>query len=493
MISVFAASEDLYSQERLRVGSKTFTESYILGEILAQVIEREKSAWRVDRRLGMGGSGIVFEAVRTGHLDFYPEYTGTLAEALLQRPELKSIPELREALTELGMTISDPLGFNNTYALAMRRAHAEELGVRNISDLVNHPNLRVGVSYEFLDRSDGFYALTEAYSLAMSRVRGMEHSLAYDALDSGSIDLMDVYTTDAKLGALDLLLLEDDLEFFPRYDAVILANLESTERAPEAWELLKTLEGQFSESKMIELNAMVDIDRMTIEDAARVHFGESIEISGFSRPIFVQELWLRTKEHVFLVVISLIFSILIAVPLGFLAHHSKLLEQLILSTTGIFQTIPSLALLGFLIPILGIGVLPALVAMILYALLPIVRNTYLGVEQIPKSLRETAFVLGLEGRRRLFWIELPLASPSILAGIKTSAVISVGTATLAAFIGAGGYGDFILRGLAINDAWTILHGALPAALMALLVQGIFDFSERWALPKGLRLSLQKSV
>jgi len=154
---------------------------------------------------------------------------------------------------------------------------------------------------------------------------------------------------------------------------------------------------------------------------------------------------------------------------------------------GVIQTIPSLALLAFLIPLLQqIGTLPALVALFLYALLPIVRNTYTGLSDIPPHLKESALVLGLPPLARLRLIELPLASRAILGGIKTAAVINVGTATIAAFIGAGGFGERIATGLALNDHGLLLAGAIPAALLALGVQTLFELLDRWLVPAGLR-------
>jgi osmoprotectant transport system permease protein len=159
----------------------------------------------------------------------------------------------------------------------------------------------------------------------------------------------------------------------------------------------------------------------------------------------------------------------------------------ILAVAGVLQTVPSLALLVLMIPLLGIGAPPAIAALLLYSLLPIVRNVHAGLRAIPEPLRESAEALGLPPAARLLRVELPLASPAILAGIKTSAVINVGTATLGALIGAGGYGQPILTGIRLDDAGLLLEGAVPAALLALAVQGLFDGLERVLAPRGLRL------
>jgi osmoprotectant transport system permease protein len=176
----------------------------------------------------------------------------------------------------------------------------------------------------------------------------------------------------------------------------------------------------------------------------------------------------------------------VALPLGILAARRPRLGAVVLSAAGVVQTIPSLALLVFMIPFFGIGATPAIVALFLYGLLPIVRNTHAGLSDVSPSLIEAADAIGLAPGARLRLIELPLAARSILAGIKTSAVINVGTATLGALIGAGGYGQAILTGIRLDDVGQILEGAIPAAVLALAVQGAFDVVERYAVPRGLR-------
>jgi osmoprotectant transport system permease protein len=200
-----------------------------------------------------------------------------------------------------------------------------------------------------------------------------------------------------------------------------------------------------------------------------------------------QRIATRTVEHLTLVLISLLAAIIVALPLGILSAYQPTAGAVILGTTGVIQTIPSLALLVFMIPWLGFGTVPAIVALFLYSLLPIIRNTATGLQDIPTPLRESAEALGLEKSARLFRIELPLASRSILSGIKTSAVINVGTATLGALIGAGGYGQPILTGIRLDNIGLILEGAVPAAVLALLAQGFFETLERIIVPKGLRL------
>jgi osmoprotectant transport system permease protein len=237
---------------------------------------------------------------------------------------------------------------------------------------------------------------------------------------------------------------------------------------------------------MIRLNAEAERTK-NYAQAAQLYFGES---GGAAAESFAHKLWRWTARHLELAGISLLLAIIVGLPLGIVASRGGPISHAILAVTGIIQTIPSLALLALLVPLpfFGISLRTAIAALFLYGLLPIVRNTASGLQDIPRPLRESAIALGLTGLQRLRKIYLPLASRSILAGIKTSAVINIGTATLAALIGAGGLGEPIISGLNLNDHLTILQGAIPAALLALLVQFGFDLLDRALIPRGLRLS-----
>jgi osmoprotectant transport system permease protein len=238
------------------------------------------------------------------------------------------------------------------------------------------------------------------------------------------------------------------------------------------------------------MNAAAETEGRSFAQAAALYFqapearATSAPRRGFFEVLFAPDLARLTREHLLLVFGSLAASIVVGVPLGVAAARIPWLAQPIFALAGIIQTIPSLALLAFLIALMGtIGTLPAAIALFLYALLPIMRNTHTGMLGVGKGLRQAALALGLTPRDQLLAIELPLARPAILAGVKTSAIINVGTATIAAFIGAGGYGERIAAGLAVNDNQMLLAGAVPAALLALLIQGAFELIERWTDPK----------
>jgi osmoprotectant transport system permease protein len=465
--------------DTLRIGSKRFTESYILGEVLRRAVEGKAA---VEHRPGLGNTGILFAALKAGSIDVYPEYTGTIAREILKLDRDPGLEDINRALAPQGIGAAVRLGFNNTYALAMRGDRAQALGVRTLSDLAGHPGLKLGLSQEFIGRSDGWPGLKAGYRMPYDTPSGLDHGLAYEAIAAGRIDVMDVYSTDAKIERFDLRVLEDDRNFFPRYDAVLFYRLDVPKRFPDAWRALQALEGTIDEHRMIRMNAAAELEGRSFAQAAALLDGETaprdVSQRRFLAVLFGPDFWRLTGEHLLLVFVSLAASIVVGVPLGVIAAKLPRVAQLILGTVGVIQTIPSLALFAFLIALTGtIGTWPALIALFMYALLPIVLNTCAGLTGIVRGMRQAAMALGLVPRDRLWLIEMPLALPSILAGIKTSAVINVGTATIAAFIGAGGYGERIASGLALNDNVTLLAGAIPAAALALLIQGGFELFE----------------
>jgi osmoprotectant transport system permease protein len=481
-LCVLRASPSL--AEPFLVGSKKFTESYVLAEIAKRALEN--AGVPIEHRQGMGGTIILWQALRSDQIGFYPEYTGTIGEEILKASPAMTSAEMRQQLAKSGVGMTGELGFNNTYALVMQRAVAERKQVRTINDLRNHPELKFGLTHEFLNRRDGWRPLTEKYQLPTQNVVGIDHGLGYEALRNGSIDVKDAYSTDAKIGENDLVVLEDDLQFFPQYKAVFLYRLTLP---PNVIAVLRSLEGTLDEKRMIKLNAEAERTK-NYARAADLYFQDGASPqSTMIGESFPHKLWRWTTRHLELAGISLLLSIMVGIPLGIAASRGGAIGQVILGITGAVQTIPSLALLALLVPVPFFGISPrtAIAALFLYGLLPIVRNTATGLQDIAQPIRESAIALGLEPSARLWKIYLPIASRSILGGIKTSAVINIGTATLAALIGAGGLGEPILSGLNLNDHVTILQGAVPAAVLALLVQWSFDLLDRLLIPKGLRL------
>jgi len=467
------------SADPIIIGSKKFTESYVLAEIAKRSLEN--AGIKADHRQGMGGTIILWEALRGGGIDVYPEYTGTIAEEILKQPGA-STTQIRNALSAQGISMTDALGFNNTYALVMRRDRADQLAIKTISDLQARPELKFGLTHEFLERHDGWRPLSARYQLTPAQIIGIDHALGYSALGKGQIDVKDAYSTDAKIDDYGLVTLIDDLRFFPQYKAVFLYRKTLS---PQAARALNDLSNSIDEARMIRLNSEAERTK-NYAAAAQQFFGTSERVvSETLRSKLLR--WIT--RHLELAGISLLLAIAIGLPLGIIASRGGPVGHTILGITGVIQTIPSLALLALLVPLpfFGISARTAIVALFLYGLLPIVRNTASGLQDIPKPLRESAIALGLTAGQRLRKIFLPLASRSILSGIKTSAVINIGTATLAALIGAGGLGEPIISGLNLNDHVTILEGAIPAALLALLVQFLFDLLDRFLIPRGLRL------
>jgi osmoprotectant transport system permease protein len=472
----------------LHVGSKRFTESYILGEIVRQTAQAAGETTAVHDQ-GLGNTAIVLNALTSGSIDVYAEYTGTIAKEILKLDSVPSLAELNTRLAPMKLAVGVPLGFNDTYALAMRGDDARAKGITKLSDLKAHPELRLGLTQEFIGRADGWPGLKRAYDLPFDTPRGLDHGLAYEALAGGQVDVIDIYSTDAKIGKYGLTVLADDRGYFPRYDAVLLYRADLPTRFPRTWAALQRLAGRIDEAAMIRMNAAAELEGKDFATIAADFLAQqpgsapspkagnaAAAPGGFWDKLFAPDFGRLTAEHLLLVFVSLAVSIAIGVPLGILAARKPASEGTILSVTGVIQTIPSLALLAVLIPLTGrIGAVPAFIAL----------------AQIPRGMIEAAQSLGLEPGTILRRIELPLGAPTILAGIKTSAVINVGTATIAAFIGAGGYGERIVTGLALNDHAMLLAGAIPAAVLALLIEGAFRVGERLVMPAGLRVGTRR--
>jgi osmoprotectant transport system permease protein len=465
----------------LRIGSKRFTESYILAHVLDQTAAPHL-AQAPEVKQGLGNTAIVYEALRSGNIDLYPEYAGTIALEILKSDKPMPLDAMNRALAPLGLGAAIPLGFNDGYALALRGADADKLGIRTLSDLAAHPELRLGLSNEFIGRADGWPGLARTYGLK-HQPAGLDHGLAYDAIAAKQIDVMDIYTTDAKIGHLKLAVLRDDKNYFPRYDALVLYRLDVPQRFPQAWAQLRKLEGSIDEGAMIEMNARAELQGAAFDAIARDHLagkgGSATGRRGFAAKLLGPDLGRLTLQHLWLVAVSVTIAALVAIPLALLAYPHPRSRAALLGATGLLQTIPSLALLALLIWAVGaIGVTPAVMALTLYSLLPIMRNTVTGLDEVPQGLRDAGSALGMLPAQRLRFVELPLAWPTILAGIRIATTIAIGTATIAAFVGAGGYGERIVTGLAINDTDLLLAGALPAAALALLSEAFFEGLQR---------------
>jgi osmoprotectant transport system permease protein len=471
------------------IGSKKFTESVILGEMVT--LFARSSGAEVRHRRELGGTRVLWNALLRGDIDIYPEYTGTLRAEILAQESITDDQALTAALAGRGLRMSRPLGFNNTYAIGMLESLAKARGIETISDLKKHPDLVFGFGNEFMDRGDGWPALKARYGLNARNVRGLDHDLAYRGLVGGDIEVMDLYATDAEIGYYKIKVLKDDREYFPVYDAVLLYRSDLEKRAPTVVKALHRLAGHINENTMASLNAEVKMGGASERQAAgrfiQAAFGLEFQIQDRS-PLaqMWSRFWRASIEHLTLVGISLTAAIIVAIPLGIAAYLFPGLGHWVLAVVGIIQTMPTLALLVFMIPLLGIGAVPAMTALFLYSLLPITRNTHAGLTGIAEPIRRSALALGLSTKDRIQKVELPLAAPLILAGIKTAAVINVGTATLGALIGAGGYGQSILTGIRLDDVGLILEGAVPAAGLALLVQYGFEWGERLMTPPGLR-------
>jgi osmoprotectant transport system permease protein len=488
------------------IASKPFGESFLLAEMFAQLLERR--GFQVDRRPGLGATEIAFQALRTGAIDVYPEYTGTGLVAVLG---LDPDGDARRVYRTVAREFDErwkvrwlaPLGFENTYAIAVRRRTADSLGLRTLSDLArNADRLIAGLTPDFIGRDDGLPGLQRAYGMTFRDVRSLLQAVKYEALANAAVDVIDGYSTDGFIERYDLVVLEDDRSFFPAYEAAALTGAGLVSGRPDVLAVLSELGGRLDGELMRSLNRRLEVDGEPVAEVAAAAL-DTIGLYGpggdrtvaapaaaSARATLVSYLWRQrltigrlTVRHLVLVSVSLLGAIVVAIPLGLVLERARRGAEPVIRAVGLMQVVPGIALLAFMIPLLGIGVLPALVALFLYGLYPIVRNTYTGVRDADVEAVRAGEALGMTPVQVLRHVRLPLAAPVIMAGVRTAAVISVGTATLAAFIGAGGLGDPIVAGLALSDTRMILSGAIPAALLALIVDGLLGVLERWVRPR----------
>jgi osmoprotectant transport system permease protein len=487
----------------LVIASKPFGESYLLAEMFSQLLEAR--GFQVERRPGLGATEIAFQALRTNRIDAYPEYTGTGLLAILGgQPSSDPRQVYRQVATEFrrryGARWLPPLGFQNTYAIAVRRETARQYSLATLSDLARvSSSLRAGLTPDFIGRPDGLPGIAKAYRIRFREVRALLPAVKYQALAAGEVDVIDGYSTDGFIARYDLVVLEDDRRFFPPYEAAALISSAFAREVPGGVAALTELSGLLTEQNMRQFNRRIEVDGVPVARVAAAAL-LSLGLTGQTtrerdtRQVasgFLGYLWderegiaRMTLRHLLLVAVSLLGAIVVALPLGLALERGRASAEPVIRGVGLLQTLPSIALLAFMIPLLGIGVVPALVALFLYSLYPILRNTYTGVRDAAPEAVGAAWALGMTPRQILRYVRLPLAAPVIMAGIRTAAVINVGTATLAAFIGAGGLGDLIASGLALSDNRMILSGALPAALLALAVDGLLGRCERLLAPGG---------
>ena len=488
------------------VGSKNFMESRLLAEMFAQLIE-SRSSLSVTRRLGLAGTQVCFEALKTGAIDVYPEYTGTGLVTILEQAPPGSARETlntvrREFLSRWDLWWMSPLGFENSYALAVPKNLAQSLKLRSISDLAKHAQtLKAGLGYEFVKRADGLPGLQQRYQLTFKKVITLQQALKYQATENGAVDVLDVYTTDGRLAMYDFVVLEDDQGFFPHYEAAALVRGKTLSQFPDLGPILTLLTNALNAEEMRKLNLRTQEGGESIEQVAHDALStlglvgsETMVTPASSKPGLGSYLWehrstliRRIAEHIGLSGVALLLGVFLSLPLGLYLERNRPWAEPTIKFVGMFQTIPSIALLAFMIPLFGVGALPAIMALWIYSLFPMVRNTYTGLRDAAPSAVESARALGMTNWQILSWVRLPLAAPVIMAGVRTSAVITVGTATLAAFIGAGGLGVPIVSGLQMADSIIILSGALPAAVLAIIVDGGLGLVESWVRPRGIAI------
>lgn len=488
-------SENLHTKN-IRVASRDFPESILLAEILSSAIEKY-SDYEVDRKFNLGGVKICFSAIENNELDIYQDYSGSLINNILGR---KSKDEYildflkTKIYLDYGLKLSDELGFNNNFVLVANKSWAEKHKLKNISDLAlklkNDPefNPRVAFRADFIHRSDGYKSIKETYGIDFENLNVMEYNIAYANLKSNRLDLIDSFSTDPRLMDKDLVLISDDRSAFLKYDALYVYRSEILETYPELIKIFSKLESSLSDKTILDLNLQIASGKSYQEVANS--FLDKIDLNSkplklSSRPIpkslLKENIEMFTKafyEHLLLSYGSFFLAAVFGIIIGVLISYDLKISKFVLALISSLQTIPSLALLALLIPVFGLGYKSALGALLVYALLPIIQNTFSGINSISSEYILLARSLALTEFQILKDIKLPMARNFILAGLKTSVVICIGTATLATFVGAGGLGDIIKAGIDLNSNYLIILGSAPAALLALFSSFVFSKLER---------------
>lgn len=490
--------------KQLVIGSKIFTENILLAEMLALLLE-EKYGFKIVRKFNMGGTRLVFDSLKEGYIDIYPEYTGTGYTMLLKMSGETSPEEIykivqTEFLERFQLVWSLPLGFENTYTLAVRKSDPRFQQIVSISQLSGQSEkFRLAMDHEFAERQDGFQNFSEKYRMNFVKhnLFTMNSALMYSALDNKEVDMIIAYSTDGRIKAFNLKVFADDKSFFPSYSAAYLTRESVFKLWPEVPMAFKDIEGHIDEKEMIALNNQVDQLKYELSQTARNFLIEKKVLNKQIQTLNSSNLidyYLSQKsyffkifvEHLVLIFVSLFFALCFSIPMGVWAFYNSKVEKIVFSIVNTLQTVPSMALLGLLIPFLGIGFTPAVFALFIYSLLPLIRNTFEGIKNVDGSYVEASAGIGLTSWQILKFVQIPLALPVILAGVRTATVILVGTATLAAFIGAGGLGDPIFRGIATLDSRLIFLGAIPACFLAIVLDKSLAFLENLVISEGLK-------
>ena len=472
---VFVFTHPVFGIERTyTVGSKRFTENYIVGEIFSQLLESR--GFKVEKKMGLGGTMVAYSAITEREIDIYPEYTGTIAQVIISSKD-QSLETIRQELSKKNLDVLPPLGFDNTYCLVMNKEKADQLGIQTISDLAKFPKLKGGLGFEFQARTDGWKNLKKVYSLK-NKITSIEVPLTYEAVQNNKVDFAEAYSTEPLIKKMGFIVLKDDRKFFPKYEALAMVHKNVPEQVRE---VLRTLSGRFSNKIIMDLNGQA-VAGKDIGQVARDFLVSQKLLAEKQKTTGNYGFWIKTYErvkiHLFLTCLAVFLASLVAFPFAFFFAGHKQISQWILGLTGILQTFPSIALLAFMIPLFGIGTKPAIMGLFIYSLLPILRNAHTAITQIDPRLITAARGIGLYPMEIFFLVKFPLAFPTILAGIRTATTLNIGTATLAAFIGAGGLGEPIVAGLALNDTSLILEGAIPAAVLAVVIDGVFGLIEK---------------
>lgn len=475
------------SSAQISIGGKIFTEQNILVDLISQLLENE--GYKTQKYKNLGGPFVAFEALKKGDIDLYVEYSGTAYhtiynQAVKAEPK-KAFQWLKDKFQKDGFDILEPLGFSNSYAIFIPQNFLPE--IQTISALRSlSPSLKMGITPEFNVRPDGYKNLTTAYNLKFKSLKVLDIGLLYEALNNGQIDLGMGYVTDGRNYAYKLRQIKDDKEFFPHYLAFILIRTDCLKKHPQLLGILNRLSHRISQEEMTLMNYKVDVlkepsfkvaqDFLISKNLISTKYLKRFSSSPYylikNRSLLIE----KTLEHIYISFFAFLFTLLIGLFLGIMCLYSKKAKTLIFIFTNFFQTVPSLALFGFLIPFLGIGFLPSLVALVMYGLLPLVHNVYTGLNEIEPDIIDSCRAIGMTPFEILIFVRFPISLPTLGAGLRTSIVIIIGTTTIAAFIGAGGLGDLIFQGISALDYKLILLGAIPAALLALLADFILQLT-----------------